>query len=77
MHGERSTIVKVRWRRMWSSLQDGQAGRGVESNESTQERTVEVGIRVEVMCSYLGAARGLDHEDSTERGPGLVSMVQR
>ena len=70
-------MVEIRWRRMWSSLQDGQAGRGVESNENTQERTVKVGIRVEVMCSYLGAARGLDYEDSAERGLGLVSMVQR
>ncbi len=29
------------------------------------------------MCSYLEVAHELDHEDSAERGPGLVSMAGR
>ena len=57
VHVERSTIVEVR-RRRWSSLQDGHAGRGVGSNESTQGGIVEVEVEVEVMWTYLGAARG-------------------
>ena len=74
VHVERSTIGEVR-RRRWSSLQDGQAGRGIASNESTRKRIVEVEVEVEVMWSYPRAARELDHKDSAERCPRLVSMV--
>ena len=77
VHVERSTFVTVPWRRMSSPLEDGQAVQGVEFHENAQERTAEVEIRVAVMCSYLAAARGLDHEDSAERSPVLVSMIQR
>ena len=76
VHVERSTFVRVRWRRMSSPLEDGQAVQGVDFHENAQGRTVEVDIRVTVMCSYLAAARGLDHEDSAERSPVLVSMIQ-
>lgn len=51
------------------------AGRGVESDEDTQNRIVEVEVEVEVMWSYRRATLGLDHEDSAERCPGLVSIV--
>ena len=75
MHVKRRTFVRVRWRKMSFPLEDGQAVRGVECHENAQERTVEFEIRVAVMCSYLAAAHGLDHEDSAERSPVLVSMV--
>lgn len=45
VHVERSTIQKLRWSRMWSSLQDGQGGRGLEFNEDTQAGVVEVEVR--------------------------------
>ena len=76
VHVERSTKVRVRWRRRCSSFRNEQPNRD-EGPTRIRNEVVEVEVVIEVMCSYFRAARGLDRKDSAERCPPLVSMVHR